>query len=187
MRQQQKDTELVRASRDGDKQAFAALVERYRETIFFLVRRIVGSDEEAGETTQDVFIKVYRHLDRFDGRASFSTWLYRIACNTALSAVRRHVRQPLPISERMLASLPDEAVDSLFAEEENERRVAALHRAIGALAPDERALITLFYFEERSLAECAVILGVTENNAKVRLHRIRKKLYLLIQQQSDEC
>ena len=116
MQQQQKDTDLVCASRDGDKQAFAALVERYRETIFFLVRRIVGNDEEAGETTQDVFIKVYRHLDRFDGRASFSTWLYRIACNTALSAVRRHVRQPLPISERMLASLPDEAVDALFAE-----------------------------------------------------------------------
>ena len=75
----------------------------------------------------------------------------------------------------------------VFAAEVNERRVAALHRAIEQLAPDERALITLFYFEARSLAECAVILGVTENNAKVRLHRIRKKLYLLIQPQSDEC
>lgn len=186
MQRQAADRELVHRILGGETEAFAALVEAYQEPVWFLVRRIVGNDAEARETVQDVFVKVYRQLHRFDGRSAFATWLYRIACNTAISAVRRRRLPAARISDRMLATIPDEAVDALFAAEANERRIARLHRAIGQLEPAEQALVTLFYFEEQSVADCAAIFGITENLAKVRLHRIRKKLYALMKEENDE-
>lgn len=180
------DTELVHRARSGDGEAFAELVRHYQEPIFLLVRRTLGDDELARELTQDVFVKVYENLIRFDFRAAFSTWLYRIACNMAVSAVRRRRQHFVPVNEQLLARIPDEAVDTLFASGASDARVAALNRAIGRLAPDERALVTLFYFEEQPLSACAAILSMTENNAKVRLHRIRKKLYTLMNEYTDE-
>ena len=80
---------LIRKVLEGNAEAFASLVERYSRPIFALVVRIVGQREEAEELTQDIFVKAYTKLSSFGGRSAFSTWLYRIATNEALSAVRR--------------------------------------------------------------------------------------------------
>lgn len=170
---------LIRKVLEGNAEAFAPLVERYSRPIFALVVGIVGQREEAEELTQDIFLKAYTKLSTFNHRSTFSTWLYRIACNTALTAVRSKGRRfalfDFSRAER-LPDLPDEEELTALSEAQEE----ALRAALDRLAPDERALIQLHYYENRPLSECGEILSLTESNTKVRLHRIRKKLGLWI-------
>lgn len=169
---------LIRKVLEGNAEAFASLVERYSRPIFALVVRIVGQREEAEELTQDIFVKAYTKLSSFGGRSAFSTWLYRIATNEALSAVRRR-RKDLHLFDfghaERLPDMPEEALTDPTEEQE-----VALLAALDRLAPDERALVQLHYYENRPLSECSVILSLSETNTKVRLHRIRKKLGLWI-------
>ena len=183
MKMNDDDKELVDSARNGNDEAFACLVGRYSEPVFALVRRIVGNREEAEDVVQETFVKAWSNLHKFDGRASFPTWLWRIACNTALTAASRHKRSKTAVTaidERLWERVPDSEVEEFFADEADEKRIGDLRAAITALEPREHIFVTLFYFDERPMAECAHILGITENNAKVTLHRIRKKLYALI-------
>lgn len=185
--QEEREQELIRRILRGESDLYAQLVDRYARMIQMLVARIIDRPEEAEEVAQDVFVKAFRQLDSFGGRSSFQTWIYRIACNTALSHARRtrHRKTLSGVDERRLGLLPDEEVERLEEWVAHERRLEALTRALARLEAEERALVTLFYYEERPVSECAAITGLTENNVKVRLHRIRKKLYLLVMDESD--
>lgn len=166
---------LIRKVLEGDAEAFAPLVERYSRPIFALVVGIVGQREEAEELTQDIFLKAYTHLASYGGRSAFSTWLYRIACNTALTAVKRRKRRFALFDFGRAERLPELSDDGELTEL-SEAQEQALRAALDRLNPDERALIQLHYYENRPLSECGEILSLTESNTKVRLHRIRKKL-----------
>ena len=172
--EREREQQLIRRIREGDVEAFAGLVETHAAAVHALVRRIVPTKEEAEEVAQDVFLKAYRHLGCFDGRSSFRTWIYRIACNAALSAVRAKRPRRSLFDDRRVAALPAEE----DAEERilTERQLEQLDRALERLEPAERALIHLHYLDEQPVAACARIFGLTETNVKVRLHRIRKKL-----------
>lgn len=186
-REQEREQELIRRILRGESDLYAQLVDHYARMIQTLVARIIDRPEEAEEVAQDVFVKAFRQLDSFGGRSSFQTWIYRIACNTALSHARRSRRRTTltGVDERRLGLLPDEEVERLEEWAAHERRLEALTRALARLEAEERALVTLFYYEERPVSECAAITGLTENNVKVRLHRIRKKLYLLVMDETD--
>lgn len=179
MRQQQ-EHDLIERIADGDIEAFAVLVDRYAHAVHALVARIVVTAEDAEEVTQDVFLKVFDHLPRFDRRSSLATWIYRIACNTAVSHARRRRRPTCPIDERRIAAVTDDEAERLEETVERQQALDSLAAAIETLEADERALVTLRYYEDRSVAECAEITGLTEANVKVRLHRIRKKLFVRI-------
>ena len=179
MRQQQ-EHDLIERIADGDIEAFAVLVNRYAHAVHALVARIVVTAEDAEEVTQDVFLKVFDHLPRFDRRRSLATWIYRIACNTAVSHARRRRRPTCPIDERRIAAVTDDEAERLEETVERQQALDSLAAAIETLEADERALVTLRYYEDRSVAECAEITGLTEANVKVRLHRIRKKLFVRI-------
>ena len=166
---------LIRKVLEGDAEAFAPIVERYSRPIFALVVGIVGQREEAEELTQDIFLKAYTHLASYGGRSAFSTWLYRIACNTALTAVKRRQRR-FALFDFSRAERLSELSDEGELTELDEAQEQALRAALDRLDPDERALIQLHYYENRPLSECGEILSLTESNTKVRLHRIRKKL-----------
>ena len=163
----------------GDEEAFAQIMEHYAPGVFTLIVRIIRNDEVAEELTQDVFVNVYRHINSFGGNSSFSTWLYRIAYNAAISHSRKQKHPTLQIDEGRLQGVELNDVERMEAAKDD-ATIEALTKAIEQLDPTERALITLFYYEERSVAECAEIMAQSEGNIKVRLHRIRKKLYLLI-------
>lgn len=177
---QTEEQELIRRIVGGETELFARLADRYGHSVYTLAVRIAGSAEEAEELTQDIFLKAFAKLDRFGGRSSFSTWLYRIAYNTAVSHARRRHPQFCGMDERRLASLPDNEADRMEEWTGKQERLDALARAVERLEPGERALVTLFYYEDRPVGACAAITGLSENNVKVRLHRIRKKLYLLV-------
>ena len=179
----QKD--LIDKTTHGDEDAFAQLMELYAQGVYTLIVRITRCEEDAEELTQDVFMRVYNHIGDFAGKSSFSTWLYRIAYNIAISYSRRQKQPTYTIDEGRLRSVELSDVERMEATTDD-ATINALTIAIDKLESQERALVTLFYYEERSIAECATIMGQSENNIKVRLHRIRKKLYLLITEQKHE-
>lgn len=181
----EEEERLIRRIKEGHIEAFAPLVEHYKRSIYVLVLRIVEQREEAEEVAQDVFLKAFQAIHSFDHRSRFSTWLYRIACNTALSAVRGgRKRYTLFDAERVeRVELAAEEAEGEEAALLNEAQIEELLHALDRLLPDERALIQLHYYEQLPLAECAKALHLTEVNTKVRLHRIRKKLERWINEQ----
>ena len=173
---------IIKEILNGKTEQYEYFLDRYGQQVFVLVDRIVSCQEDAEELTQDVFLKAFQQLSSFKAESSFSTWIYRIATNLAISAVRKKRNDVLRLEDSVFANLSDTQVDEAL-EDESEEQMERLQQAMNQLEADERALITLYYLEEKPLAEVAFILGLTEGNAKVKLHRIRKKLYVLIKNQ----
>ena len=164
---------------DGETKLFSIFVDNHSPSVYSLIAQIITSKEDAEELTQDVFVKAFEKLKTFKGDCSFSTWIYRIAYNTAISHVRKK-RIVFPfMDESLLENIEDETVDAFF-EDENETRIRQLGNAIDRLNIEERTLITLFYSNDKSISEIALILDLSIENVKVRLFRVRKKLFKLM-------
>lgn len=176
------EAHIIKEILNGKTELYEYFLGRYGQQVFVLVDRIVSCQEDAEELTQDVFLKAFQQLSSFKAESSFSTWIYRIATNLAISAVRKKRNDVLRLDDSVFANLSDTQVDEAL-EDDSEEQMERLQQAMNQLEADERALITLYYLEEKPLAEVAFILGLTEGNAKVKLHRIRKKLYVLIKNQ----
>jgi RNA polymerase sigma factor (sigma-70 family) len=161
------DDILIARVLKGETSSFKMLVERYQNLVFTIAFRITNNREEAEEVAQDVFMKVYNGLADFKGESKFSSWLYRIAYNTALTKIRNR-KQGFQALDNEHGEVTNEA-DQVFTRE-------YLNKAINMLEPDEATVITLFYLSEQSLDEIAEVLSIAPNAVKVRLHRARKKL-----------
>jgi len=156
----------------GEQQAFACLVGLYKDKVFALVFSIIRQRELAEEVTQDIFVKVFQHLASFKENAAFSTWLYRIAYNTAISAIRKRKVIGQPLNESFLLSLKDDSED----DKPEEQMISKLNELVNALPAEEAALITLFYHNDKSMEEIGQITGLSQANIKVKIHRTRNKL-----------
>ena len=176
------EAHIIKEILNGKTEQYEYFLDRYGQQVFVLVDRIVSCQEDAEELTQDVFLKAFQQLSSFKAESSFSTWIYRIATNLAISAVRKKRNDVLRLEDSVFANLSDTQVDEAL-EDESEEQMERLQQAMNQLEADERALITLYYLEEKPLAEVAFILGMTDGNAKVKLHRIRKNLYIFIKNQ----
>ena len=176
------EAHIIKEILHGNTALYEYFLDRYGQQVFVLVDRIVSCQEDAEELTQDVFLKAFQQLSSFKAESSFSTWIYRIATNMAISAVRKKKKDTIRLDESVFFNLSESQVDEAL-EDESEEQLQRLQRAMEQLEADERALITLYYMEEKPLSEVAFILGMTEGNAKVKLHRIRKKLYIFIKNQ----
>lgn len=179
MNDRDREAELLRRAREGDTRAFGRLVETYQDMVYGLVFRMVRDPSLAEELTQDAFVKAYRRLDSFRGDARFTTWLYRIAVNVchdqrgSAAARNRGLETSLDASEA--GSLEPPAAEALPDEDLESREMAALFRAgVNALEPKYRAAFLLRHQEGLSYTEIASILEISENNAKVRVHRARE-------------
>jgi len=179
------DAELVERLKGGDEEAFSALLRRHQGKVYRLAMNMTRNVQDAEEVTQDVFLAVSRKLGAFDGRAAFSTWLYRVATNAALMKLRGRRPEPhLPIEE----AGPTFAADGHFArpvadwsELPDDRLLAAesqrvLGQAIEALPPDYKAVVVLRDIEGLSNQEVAESVGTTVLAVKSRLHRARLAL-----------
>jgi len=180
MMEQQRDMEYIKRILDGETVLFSSFLQRYARPIHSMILRIVPCREDAEELTQDTFMKAFRKLETYKGDCSFSTWLYRIAYNTAISATRKKKSVFPVLEEHIINNLPDEAVDELLNKEEDEELMQKLEQAVELLDVESRALINLYYTEEKPIIEVASILQLTPDNVKVKLHRIRKKIYTLV-------
>ncbi|HKY34109.1 MAG TPA: RNA polymerase sigma factor [Candidatus Polarisedimenticolia bacterium] len=178
------DANVVARARDGDSEAFRALVERHSRPLFHLAYRITGNEEDAEDVVQETFMKAHRALGRFEERANVGTWLHRIAANCALDIVRSRRREGprLEAVEQADGGFidPVEAIpstqpapDRLVLSEEMKRRVGA---ALGQLTPNERTAFVLRHFEDRSIEDIGRTLGLRENAAKQSVFRAVRKL-----------
>ena len=175
------DEVLVAAAKLGDRLAFVELWARHSNTAFRMVYRITGNHEDAEDVLQDAWIKAYVHLNTFDGRAKFSTWLTRIGINSALMILRRKRARPETSMEitdgdtwpyREIAD-QTKNVEELYARHE---RVERLRRAICHLQPTLRNVVELRQSDDRSVKEIAEFAGISVAATKSRLLRARKIL-----------
>ena len=161
----------------GNPEAFAPLVEKYKRLAFSLSMKVTRNREDAEEAAQDAFVKAYRSLQSFKGGATFKTWLFRIVYTTAISKVRGKKHDFVSFEDYRLSESElmetDNAVGQLSAEE----RAYQLYKAMESLAPDERAILNLYYFEDMPVEEIATIMELSASNIKIKLFRSRKKLY----------
>ncbi len=164
----------------GKTEEFAYFLDTYGQQIFTLIVRMVNSESDAEELTQDTFLKAFQHLSSFNRKSQFSTWIYRIAYNTALTALRKKNIE-LTADEKLWNTISDTETDDLL-DDTSENQIEKLREALNRLPTDERALITFFYEEEKNISEIAVITGLTEGNVKIKLYRLRKKLAAWMQE-----
>jgi RNA polymerase sigma-70 factor (ECF subfamily) len=180
------DNYYVEKIRNGETNNFSTLLERYSKQVFSLIVRIAGSREDAEELTQDVFVKVFRSIDSFRGECSFSTWLYRIAYNMAISATRKTANEFVAIDENVMDNYPDEQDEDSDDESDASLKVEYLNRALEKLPEDERAMILLFYKEDKSMSEIAEITGLSVTNVKTKIFRIRRKLLVIMNEMEEK-
>lgn len=164
------DTEAVAKVQAGDRDAYRVLVERHGQSVFRLAYRITRNEQDAEDLVQEAFLRAYRHIHDFDGRASFPTWIYRIAANASLDLVRGRkrvtgempeLRDPQPTPERQAAG---------------RQMHQRLEQAMGELSLQERAAFVMRHFENLSIAEIAASLDLRENATKHSIFRAVRKL-----------
>jgi RNA polymerase sigma-70 factor (ECF subfamily) len=173
----QDDNEYIGKVLNGDISAYASLVAKHTNLVFSIVLKIVNNREDAEEISQDVFLKAYQSLNTFEKKSKFSTWLYRIAYNAAISNTRKKKVEMVAIEEMVITNYSTDEISRNITEFDENDRQLILEKALKQLPEDDNLLITLFYKNENSVEDISEITGLSESNVKVRLHRIRKRLY----------
>jgi RNA polymerase sigma-70 factor (ECF subfamily) len=171
---------LVARAKGGDPQAFDALVRRYRRRIFALALHLSGSESDADDIVQDVFVRAYRAMHEFEGRSEFFTWVYRLTMNRAFDARRARARRgEASIDEydpRIERSIEVDAPNNPQRAAELRQTYARVLRALDALPPDMCATVVLVALQGLSNSEAAVVQGCSRGTIGWRLHEGRKKL-----------
>lgn len=171
-----KDQYYIELVLEGDTNAFAVLVDRYKDFVFTLCLKTLQNREEAEEAAQDTFVKIYKSLNQFKSESKFSTWIYKITYNNCLDRLKKQKRnRPVVAINEFTENEVTSLMNVLNTIEENERK-QMIKTCLDLLNAEENFLLTLYYFNENSLKEIAVIMGINENNVKIKLYRSRKKL-----------
>jgi len=168
------DIELVQEVRNGRRQAFSELMRRYQERVYWVARRIVGSHDDADDIAQETFVKAYLALGEFRGESSFFTWIYRIAVNLSLNALRkRQVLNYLHESELLSRILP--SPDDPEKDLEQSEMESALQRAVKALPEKQKAVFVMRYYDGMSYEEIGRVLKTSVGGLKANyFHALRK-------------
>ena len=170
---------ILARARQGDEDAFRVLVEQHSRSVFRLAYRMTGNEQDAEDVVQESFLRAYKQLGRFESRANFGTWMYRITANGCVDLMRaRQSRHDQSRGDSLDAAEQMPAVDGpgperLAESAEIRRRVDA---ALGTLSPLERAAFTLRHYEGRSIDEICASLGLGASAAKHSVFRAVKKL-----------
>jgi RNA polymerase sigma-70 factor, ECF subfamily len=173
------DTELLMASGQGDRQAFALLVEQYHRAVIQFIGRFLATENQATaeDLAQQVFLSVWRYAPAFQPRVKVVTWLLRIATNACLN-YRRHEKLRIPAMrpERSVGAGQDQTSDSAEQRLTQAERAGQIRIAIAELPPNQRAAIVLRYFHDFTYAEIGQALGASISAVDSLLHRARRAL-----------
>lgn len=172
------DELLVIRCQLGERRAFDALIARWAAPIAAYARRVSQDDEAAAELTQDIWLRVFRGIDRLREARRFRSWLFGIAHRAFADTLRRRYAAP-PIAEADLDQVADE--EALEDHADLER----VERGLVRLAPVEREILTLFYLQELSIEEAAEALSIAPGTVKSRLHRARRLLRLEFEKEGE--
>ena len=180
------DQEVVTRAREGRETAFRELIGRYERPVFSLIYRLVRDRERAEDLSQDTFIKVLNALDRYDPSYKFSSWIFKIAHNTALDHLRKKEPETLSLDGSPHAESAAEADASAISVSSddpspedyaaNRELAGVLEEAVGKLRPEYRTAIVLCHMEGRPYEEIAEIMDVPLGTVKTYIHRARHEL-----------
>lgn len=175
------DVDLAAKALQGQREAFAILVDRYKKPIYNLAYRLTGNREEAEEIAQEAFLRAFRSLAQYRPAYKFSTWLYRIATNIAIDRLRRRKEPPVSLDEPIgqESGQPREITDTSFMPEgivARQERVREVQQAVAALPPMYRTVVILAHYHELSYQEIAKAIHKPVTVVKNRLYRARLML-----------
>jgi RNA polymerase sigma-70 factor (ECF subfamily) len=185
------DARLVERFLRGDAGAFETLFRKHQSYAFNVAYGLLGNAEDAADVTQEAFLRVHRNMERFRGDSSFTTWLYRVVVNLAITELRRRTRSRTLLME-------DIAPPEAWRAEEESAEMPVLHleideeremvqRVLRHLPPDYRAVLVLRHFQQLAYDEMCQVLGLTMSQVKTRLHRARKLFRERYQALSEAC
>jgi RNA polymerase sigma-70 factor, ECF subfamily len=185
-RMPQTDAAAVALARDGDSEAFRALVERHSRAVYRLAHRMTGTQQDAEDVVQETFLKAYKQLSRFESRANFSTWLHRIAVNCSIDLIRARPHRESAHDGTDLEQLG--AAESLDAGRASPERLMlstevqdSVNTAMSSLSQMERAAFVLRHFEGRTIEEISHALGLKTNATKHSIFRAVKKMRVALE------
>ncbi|RTE11437.1 RNA polymerase sigma factor SigW [Paenibacillus whitsoniae] len=185
------EARLAKLARNGDRNAFAELVELYKDKIFHLAYRMLNNKQEAEDAVQETFLRVYTNLHRYDENQKFSTWIFRIGTNLCIDKLRRR-RNTYSLDAEMsdgegadfYAMLPsdeDTPEEQLIVSETQ----AQIHRAIASLPEKYKSIVVLRYLHDMSLQEISDVLDMPVTTIKTRVHRGREYLRKKLEQEEE--
>lgn len=162
------------------EETFKNIVAEHNGILYKIARSYAAEKVDFDDLYQEILIQLWKSFNRFEGKAKLSTWIYRVALNTALTFTKKKKRGPqLSEVNSWVINKIDESVEDLAYEQEQQQRIDLLYACINELAKDERALI-LLHLEGKSYEESAEIMGITSNYVGVKIIRIKKRLYKLL-------
>jgi len=170
------DTYYIRLVLNGDTSAYRSLVEKHQDLVYTIVHRIVSRTEEAEEVAQDVFVKAFQKISGFKAEAKFSTWLYRIAYNTAVSHTRKKKVEFNAMDEELIENYSENEIQEGIMGLTTKEQSTLVKKALSSLPRTDNLIVSLYYYHAKGLEEISEIVGLSPNNVKVKLFRIRKKL-----------
>ncbi len=171
------DIHYIERVLSGDTGAFSCLVDRHKDMVFTIALKIARNREDAEEIAQDVFVKAYQKLGSFRKDSRFSTWLYRIAYNEAITGVRKRKVITEELHDEIAESLPEHEIENEIMGLDPSEQQMVLGKILDMLPPEDQLLVTLFYMHDQPVSEISEVTGLSGSNVKVRLHRIRKRIY----------
>jgi len=185
--------DLVQRSLEGDQGAFEEIVRRYQGLVLNIVYHYLGRNDIAEDIAQEVFVKLYSTLSRFDPTRSLKAWIGKITANQCIDELRRTKRQRLQLfsdfDERQAAGelLAQARSEQPLTEDQAEKAQKLLQSALGRLSPSERMAFVLHEMEDLPYSELAATMGTTELAARIRVSRSRKKLRKKLEELLDEA
>jgi RNA polymerase sigma factor (sigma-70 family) len=179
------DLLLVKEAKKGNEKAFASLMNRYRDSIYFMLLKMVNNPYDAEDLTIEAFGKAFRNIESYTPKFAFSTWLFKIATNNCVDFIRKKQVSPTPLDHlqenldnvtvNIQSDLPDPE-ESLI----NHQKIAALKDIVSQLKPRYKALIELRYYKEYSYEEISSELNLPIGTVKAQLYRAKTLLYNIL-------
>lgn len=160
----------------GKAIAYSYIVDYHKNKIFNLAFRICGNREDAEEVSLDSFLKAYRSIREFRMKSSFSTWLFRIVYNTAISKIRSRKERTISLSDYPSESFEFSGINEFDEDSDREHKKYIVNQALIKLTAEERAVISLYYYDDMTIDEIAEVTGSGKSNIKVKLFRARQKM-----------
>jgi RNA polymerase sigma factor (sigma-70 family) len=173
----QDDSYYIERVLNGDSSAYGMLVAKHKNMVFSIVLKILNNREDAEEIAQDAFLKAYSSLNSFEKKSKFSTWLYRIAYNTAISKTRKKKVEFVGLETTIVENYSTDEITLNSHSIEDVDQKALVDKALSTLNEGDNLLVTLFYKGDNTIDDISEITGLSASNVKVKLFRIRKKLY----------
>jgi RNA polymerase sigma factor (sigma-70 family) len=179
------DLLLVEKAKKGNEKAFACLMSRYRDSIYYMLLKMVNNPSDAEDLTIEAFGKAFRNIESYTPKFAFSTWLFKIATNNCVDFIRRKQLSPTPLDHlqdsldnvtvNIQSDLPDPE-ESLI----NHQKIAALKDIVNQLKPRYKTLIELRYYKEYSYEEISSELNLPIGTVKAQLYRAKTLLYNIL-------